>query len=446
MATERRHRRSRRNRSKKNREEARPDGPTSVHDVPDHLLELVLLRLDSSATLLRAAAACKLWRRIITGSTGFLTRFRSLHAPCVAGHYHAYDPDWVEYGVPPITGSPVFVPSSSSSTAVVDSRRFSLDFLPESDSGWAIADSRGSLLLLFRKRTGWAERARESFYFPDLVVCDPLTRRYQGILRESHYSNGVFLLDGDGSGGHRIINMSNFRVVAVDSYYFETEPEGFKPVACVFTPGSDGGWRDLPTASTNSDAITLPGSTDTFAGRANGSLYWVTGEDGAMLALDQATTQFSLVTFPGAGADACFGGSLDKWSVRVIGGEDGALRVVRMVNSNLTIFVRHRDSEDLVVEKCLRLPDAAIRLPGCEDYNYFLRNAMIAAAHDTYILVTPQEKTCLFSVELDTMEVEFEHERNKYPGTAYPCELPWPPSLEACSDRGRDTQQKQFVY
>lgn len=45
-------------------------------------------------------------------------------------------------------------------------------------------------------------------------------------------------------------------------------------------------------------------------------------------------------------------------------------------------------------------------------------------AHDTYVLLTPREKTWLFSVVLDTMEVEHGHERNKYAGPAYPWELP----------------------
>ncbi|GJN34201.1 hypothetical protein PR202_gb22845 [Eleusine coracana subsp. coracana] len=437
MATGRRHRGSSsrgkpktKTKTKKERH-PRAAGPTTVHDLPDHLLPLILLRVDSSATLIRAAATCKLWRRTITGTTGFLTQYRALNPPCVAGHYHAFHPDWIEYGEPPITGNPVFVPSSNNN--IVDSRRFSLDFLPECDGGWAIADSHGRLLLLFKRGTGGGFRRDE------LVVCDPLTRRYQGILCPGSINLGdVFLLDGDdgdknakGSGG----GVSNFRVFLLDYVYSETEGYYYKPAACVFSLGNDdGGWRDIPSASTNSDGITLPaGSTSlTFAGRANGSLYWVTGEDGAMLVLDKATTTFSWITLP----PDTVGGSYDKWTFRVIGGDDGKLRVVRMINSNLMVFAQRPqqgsdDEEEWVIEKFLRLPEAAGDLPGRENYWYFQRNAMIVAAHDKYILVTPQEKTCLFSVELDTLKVEREHERNKYPGQAYPCELPWPPVLEA---------------
>ncbi|KAL6592363.1 hypothetical protein ACP70R_049416 [Stipagrostis hirtigluma subsp. patula] len=440
MATERRRRRrGDKLKSKAASRREPPAGPTSVHNVPDHLLELIFLRLHSSACLLRAAATCTRWRRVVADA-GFLSRFRSLHPPCIAGHYHAVDPDWADYrsSSPPITDTPVFLPSSS---LTADSRRFSLDFLPHSDSGWNIADGRGSLLLLFKKRTGWAARAR-SRCLSDLVVCEPPTRRCQGILCPRDLGGvllGVFLLGGDrndGSGG-RIVGMSSFRVVAVLHDYHTSEPGRGMPVACVFSPGSDGGWRFLPSASASTDGdVSLPDAVDsiTFAGRANGSLYWVIGEDGAMLALDEATVEFSRVQVL---ADGMWESNVDRWSFRVVGGEDGAPRVVRLVSNELKVFARLPGGDEWVVEKLVRLPEATRGLPGRKEHWYFRRNAMIVAAHDAYILVTPQEKTWLFSVELETMEVERRHERNRYPGAAFPCELPWPPALEACADHGR---------
>ncbi|CAN6162320.1 unnamed protein product [Urochloa humidicola] len=430
-------------------------GPTSVHDVPDNVLELILLRLRSSACLLRAAAACKRWRRVIT-STGFLSR--CLHARSyVAGHYHAFDPEWVDHGSPPITSNPAFIPSPSSLGAAVDARRFSLDdggVLPDSDSGWALADSRGSLLLLFKRPTGWAARAY-SHTFPDLLVCEPLTRRRQGILRPEWWTClGVFLLDGDRHAEASSGGLSDFKVLAVLREYNmseEEEDEGhanaIMPVACVFSPGRDGGgWHDLPAASTNSEAISLPRMADrvSFAGRANGSLHWVIEEeDGsvAMLVLDEAAMVFSRVPFPADAADDGPNPSYDRWRFRVIGG--GATRVVRMVRNELTVLARHRSGDDgdewvWEVEKVVRLREATLGLPGRED-RFFMRNAMIMAAHEGYVLVTPQEKTWLFSVELETMRVERENERNKYAGQAYPSRLPWPPSLMACTtdERGR---------
>nr|CAB3488610.1 unnamed protein product [Digitaria exilis] len=49
---------------------------TSIHDVPDDILELVFLALPCH--LSRAAATCKPWRRVIT-RPGFLHRYRSIH-------------------------------------------------------------------------------------------------------------------------------------------------------------------------------------------------------------------------------------------------------------------------------------------------------------------------------------------------------------------------------
>nr|TKW32659.1 LOW QUALITY PROTEIN: hypothetical protein SEVIR_2G182500v2 [Setaria viridis] len=316
-----------------------------------------------------------------------------------------------------------------------NSRRFSLDldgFLPDSDSGWVLADSRGSLLL-FRRRTGWAARANTLSPFPDVVVCEPLTRRCQGILSPEEHATclGVFLLD---SGGR--IGMSDFRVVAVLHEYHESEEGRAMPAACVFSLGSDGGgWRVLPTASTNCAAVSLPGEIErvSFADRANGSLYWVVGgeEDGAaMLVFDEAAMEFARVPLPADDDDD--GGSLssyDRWSFRVIGGgeDGGALRVVRLVRNELRVLARRRGSDGnewvWVVERLVRLREATLGLPG-RDERFFQRNAMVVAAHEGYVLVTPQEKTWLFSVELETMRVEREHERN---------------NLMACTanDRGR---------
>jgi hypothetical protein len=69
--------------------------------------------------------------------------------------------------------------------------------------------------------------------------------------------------------------------------------------------------------------------------------------------------------------------------------------------------------------------EATRRLPGHED-GYFQGEAVIVDAHDTYVLLTPREMTWLFSVLLETVEVDCGHERNKYAGPAYPWELPLP--------------------
>ncbi|CAN6352155.1 unnamed protein product, partial [Urochloa humidicola] len=75
----------------------------------DDVLGLVLERVDSHVSLIRAAAVCRRWRRAIADAA-FLRRYRSLHAPPAAGYYHNPSPPWA-WGA---EGRAVFVPSSPS--------------------------------------------------------------------------------------------------------------------------------------------------------------------------------------------------------------------------------------------------------------------------------------------------------------------------------------------
>ncbi|TVU00869.1 hypothetical protein EJB05_53717, partial [Eragrostis curvula] len=407
-----------------------PSASATVRDVPDHILERIFLRLGSSAHLVRAASACKRWRRVVA-DRDFQARFRSLRAPLVAGHYHTVDPDRDDASEQQPSGGrparPVFVPSP---TLTVDRRRFSLDFLPVSNEWeWGIVDSRGGLLLL-RSKT-WRRWKRPTCFYPDLVVCEPLTRRHQSILLPSclagHGHLGFFLVNGDtsgGRGGSGSIGMSSFK-----------EAGRNEPVSAVFSSGNDGGWRlrQLSSASRNNGGISIPKEDSvTFLGRANGSFYWGTGEGGAMLVLDEATAEFTSAMLPEDVRD-----SYDGRTFGVVGGEDGGVRVVCVIDNELRVYARINDGGDLwFAEKILRLPEATSRLPG-RKVHYFQDDAVILSADDTYILLTPQEETWPFSVELETMDVERAQDRNRYAGPAYPCELPWPPALGEASSGGR---------
>lgn len=79
-------RRHRKNRKKTACAEPPLTGPTSIHGVHPDLLNLILLRLDSSLWIIRAASVCKLWRGIIAGGD-FLRLSGDLHPPAIAGHY-----------------------------------------------------------------------------------------------------------------------------------------------------------------------------------------------------------------------------------------------------------------------------------------------------------------------------------------------------------------------
>ncbi|KAK1698581.1 hypothetical protein QYE76_015278 [Lolium multiflorum] len=140
---------------------------TTVHDLPEHILEQILLRLGpNSPSLLRAVVTCMRWCRVIADA-GFLARLATT-APRHVGDYRNRA---VECSF--------FVPSKP---LEVNFRHFSLDFLPASES-WDLSDSCGILLLLSKKFT--CEEISHDYHCrccPDLIVCDPLLARYQGIL------------------------------------------------------------------------------------------------------------------------------------------------------------------------------------------------------------------------------------------------------------------------
>ncbi|CAN6380680.1 unnamed protein product [Urochloa humidicola] len=57
-----------------------------MDDMNEDILILILERIDSHPSLIRATATCKRWRRAIADA-GFLRRHHSLHGPTIAGHY-----------------------------------------------------------------------------------------------------------------------------------------------------------------------------------------------------------------------------------------------------------------------------------------------------------------------------------------------------------------------
>ncbi|KAG0529904.1 hypothetical protein BDA96_05G137600 [Sorghum bicolor] len=373
----------------------------------------------------------------------------------IAGYYHTVDPN---YGSSQegSSNNHVFVPSQS--TASNDGSQFPLDFLPSGTDGggWEIADSRGSLLLLYRgvKLPNIFDAAKGAN--PGLVVCEPMTRQYKEVPcspeddLKGHKCLGLFLLHGDKTrrfcGGGIDISLSNFKVMAA-----LLRPHCFSsghgvPVACMFSRSSvssvfsmerevKGAWRSS-VFSIGSDwhivkrawgvqGIDVPSTIESFylAGRACGSLYWgIEGTAGVALVLDEDTAGFSTAVLPEATL-----GSHGRCSFRVIGGGDGVMHVVRVIDNDLLkVYTRiHGGDDKWVVERLVRLREATGELPGRED-GYFQGEAVIVDAHDTYVLLTPREKTWLFSVVLETMEVDRGHERNKYAGPGYPWELPLP--------------------
>ncbi|CAL5080916.1 unnamed protein product [Urochloa decumbens] len=407
-----------------------PAEATSINDLNDDLLELVLLGLDSPKWLVRAAATCKPWCRLITGTHGtFLCRFRSLHAPPAIGTFYSinYDDTLCSYGRhhnwPEV--DPVFVPSSASPS---DGLQLSLDFLPPADEGpRELVDGRGSLLLLLIEKE---------------LVCEPLTRRYLAI-PPPEYSVvcilSAFLLDGNAG-----IGLANFRLLLVlyeheVNLYMDPNGHGYLS-ASMFTGGSNGGWR----RGRQNYGVYLPRLVEVhLAGRTGGRIYWGC-DDKQVVVLDERTLKFSTMALS---EHMMNWQEFGRHNFRVVGGGAGAVRIVHLAGSGeLEVFSQahgyHGTAHDWVLHMRVQLIEAARGLSGHRE-KYFAQGIKIIDAQEGFVMLSPVDKTWLFSVDLETMELKREYGRKKYTGPAFTYTLPWPPVMSACVENGKKRRKRR---
>ncbi|CAL4970199.1 unnamed protein product [Urochloa decumbens] len=376
----------------------------------DDILGLVIERVGSQVSLIRCAAVCRRWRRAIADA-GFLRRFCSLHAPAIAGDYHNVTllaPFML--GGEAGTSGPVFVPSSPST---VDARHCSLDFLPGGAGSWDIRDSRGSLLLMIRRGFGPA--------FPDMVVCEPLTRRCVVIppppdFDDDTYFSESFLVDGYSNKAGGRISVSNFRV------RFLLCSDGHTHTA-MFTAAGDTGllWSEkiIDHSAPNLELSCL-------LGHAGGSWYfYVQGR--TLIVLDGSTGDFSSSVLP----------PLEDWDLHawsnnffVTNGRDGMPRIITVIDDTMKVLAK-LDGCKWVLEKSFLLSVAAQGLPGYQPWFFnFPQNVLTRG--EGFVVLSPQYGgPWRFSIDLETMEVAPAADMGLM---MFRCELPWPPALHACLD------------
>ncbi|CAL4905618.1 unnamed protein product [Urochloa decumbens] len=366
----------------------------------DDVLGLVLERVDSHVSLIRAAAVCRRWRRAIADAA-FLRRYRSLHAPLVAGYYRneQHTLTWSHV-------RPTFVPSSPS---MVDARSFSLDFLPDGADSWTILDSRGSFLLLCEA---------SSVKFPDKVIClcEPLTRHYWRIHPlpdwddDRCYHWKLFLLDGESSEAGGRISMSNFRVLCVFVRDGVTQ-------AAMYAMGSSWSKKNIDPRF----KISVP------MGHSAGCWYFVQGR--ALTTLDGRTGDFSSSELlPLRDWDS------DTWTHNffITNGRDGKLHIFTVYDNTMKMFTRLEGGE-WVLEKMIALPEATRGLPGYKP-SFFSGHQYILTIGAGFVILMPQARELWpFSINLETMEAAPVEQGMGL--LVFECELPWPPALHACLDR-----------
>ncbi|CAL5083392.1 unnamed protein product [Urochloa decumbens] len=126
----------------------------------DDLQEEIFLRIGSPTDLVRASTACVAFRRLIT-DTSFLRRYRAIHPPLLFGFIsHA--------------GLLRAEPPHPSSPAAAAANFFFNNYLPPGrGSWWYPCDVRDGRVLLY-----CTLKHNDCDLFPDLAVCDPLSRRY----------------------------------------------------------------------------------------------------------------------------------------------------------------------------------------------------------------------------------------------------------------------------
>ncbi|KAL6655818.1 hypothetical protein ACP70R_006644 [Stipagrostis hirtigluma subsp. patula] len=366
-------------------------GAMDLSAMPDDLLELILLHVDNPIWLIRSACTCTRWHRIVADAA-FLGRFRSIHGPPIAGVYR----NGKSYS------RPSFLPSPSSGIVC---RYSSLDFLPDNGTSswvWRLKDSRGSLILLERRDYGQRRDGRCN----DMIVCEPLTRRYKIIAPMIQFDGfrhaEAFLLGdilrADGFG------MSNFRVICMVNANGSYQ-------AGVFTPGSS--WRDISVGR-----IDIIGLTTSY-------LYWYTGGR-TVVVVDRSTFRFSSFVLPDI-EDWDHHGSRYKMTVTL--GRDGRERiVVSGADSNIKVFARVQGggagAGEWALEKSIQPAAATSTLLKSEHCT--IGWPKCSSLHrDGTVLIGGIRR-----LDLDTEAVEIEHT----PASVYPCELPWLPALRACTD------------
>ncbi|CAN6356142.1 unnamed protein product [Urochloa humidicola] len=410
--------------------------PTTVHDIPDHQLHRVFRLVDTHDSVIRAAAVCTRWRRMLSTRGLDMCWYRHDDFSTCIGHYHAVDTTFS----PGPKKKPqaaqrrrrvVFVSASPS----ISPRHFSLDFLPTSHRPWELVDGSGSVLLL-------ASQRRHDF-FPDLVVCEPISRRFVRIPpvagMKYHRCLGAYL-----SYRYNVITLSSFKVTCVLHDHAEGMAAGVSAVtARVFNYNAppmppDHRWRtgwDVSQAACK--CFHLRGAESArYVGRARGFNFWAIQEDGTIFShsIGISTGAFSHFRLPENVQIST------TTAFRFLENSRRRVLLVSVVGDELRVFANREQNyyagatNEWVQERSLRLPEATRGLPGHKQ-SYFGRSAKIVTAGRGYIVLTPAEETWVFSVDLETMEVDRDHVRNWLPGEIYPYELETRPKVHACLPR-----------
>ncbi|CAM0947904.1 unnamed protein product [Alopecurus aequalis] len=260
--------------------------------VPDDLLLDIFLRIPDPADLVRVSAACVSFRGLVADRS-FLRKYRKIHAPPLLGFL---DRDQTFH--PAVQPHPS-APAASAVALAVD---FSFSFLPAPTARrWVIQDIRDGRVLLAGKDSFYQQLINSIASSIELVVCDPLHRRYLVLppIADVEFRRPcrTFLLpslDNEEETAFRVIWMARC---------------GDNLAALVFS-SSTGQWQDGPSHGWRDSFDGLlepigPAISSRPTSYAYGCFYWVVGTRTKvtdcremLLVLDTRKMEFSIVDAP----------------------------------------------------------------------------------------------------------------------------------------------------
>ncbi|TKW35202.1 hypothetical protein SEVIR_2G356700v4 [Setaria viridis] len=361
----------------------------SLLALSDDVLEEILLRVGSPADLARASTACVAFRRLIAGP-GFLRRYRSLHPPLLLGFL---DPG-PGGGFQPAEAPH---PNAPAARALARAAGFSFDYIPRGRGRrWHPRDVRDGRVLLY-----CSPDVQESIVFPDLAVCDPVSRRYLLVPRITDELLASVQVQKQ--------HVQFFEAFLVPSGVEQKEEASFrvlgraccmtKMVALVFSSGSshwDVGtsesWDDLSlNARPFAEGLMLR-----WPSYAYGCFYWKVHLRNKVLKLDMSRMKFSIIDLPPGNADA---------NVVIVETGEGRLGMIGNLNhvrGDTHVYYASKNEGDSNNEWRM-----AKTIPLPEHYN-----CCLVGAPEGYIFLlgVPKDKGTLgpacFSLGIKTLEIE----------------------------------------
>jgi hypothetical protein len=303
-------------------------------ELPDAVVEDILLRLDAGADVVRASAACRGYRRI-TCDRAFLRRIRLRppHPPPVVGAFDSEplgDDDAASHFH--LVESPH--PSAAAALAVARAADLTFSFLPGPVGSWRVRDVRDGRVLL--SRPGNAGSSSD-----DLVVCDPVHRSYvqippipdgladaprrYGALEMEHFLAPAGGDDDADDGG--CSSPPPLRVISNAQCAWKIE-------ALVFSSAT-GDWQHIATCNFNGNYARIK-DPDTFERHyANGCFYWTHFNRITIIVFDTRSMMFSDVIRP---YELQRRGCLQRRSLAVVDAGNGVPGLVAIVGRKLDLY------------------------------------------------------------------------------------------------------------